>query len=231
MHILLVEDDAKLGYMIQYKLTSAGHRTEWARTSEEAELFFSTTEFDLYILDWMLPGKTGLELCRQQRGLNDNTAILMLTARGEIEDRVSGLLTGADDYMIKPFAFEELLARITSLDRRKQTRGYTLKYAVSGLRLNPDTQEAEREGVPLTLTKREFQLLEFFARHPNVVLSRERILNSVWGSEANVTLNAVDAVIKLLRKKVDDPFSVKLIRSVHGRGYRLADNGADHDDT
>ncbi len=230
MHILLVEDDAKLGYMIQYKLTSAGHRTEWARNSEEAELFFFTTEFDLYILDWMLPGKTGLELCRQQRGLNDNTAILMLTARGEIEDRVSGLLTGADDYMIKPFAFEELLARITSLDRRKQTRGYTSKYTVSGLRLSPDTQEAEREGVPLTLTKREFQLLEFFARHPNVVLSRERILNSVWGSEANVTLNAVDAVIKLLRKKVDDPFSVKLIRSVHGRGYRLAENGADPDD-
>ncbi|WP_449602110.1 response regulator transcription factor [Paenibacillus sp. Marseille-Q9583] len=231
MHILLVEDDAKLGYMIQHKLKLAGHLTQWARNSEEAELLFSTAEFDLYILDWMLPGKTGLELCRQQRSLNDNTAILMLTARGEIEDRVSGLLTGADDYMIKPFAFEELLARITSLDRRKQTRGYTTKYEVNGLRLNPDTQEAERDGVPLTLTKREFQLLEFLVRHPNAVLSRERILNYVWGNEADVTLNAVDAVIKLLRKKVDEPFSVRLIRSVHGRGYRLIDNGVDHDDT
>ncbi|OKP85054.1 MULTISPECIES: response regulator transcription factor [Paenibacillus] len=231
MRILLVEDDTKLGYMIQYKLQLAGHLAEWARNSDEAELFFSSAEFDLYILDWMLPGKTGLELCRQQRRLNDNTAILMLTARGEIEDRVSGLLTGADDYMIKPFAFEELLARITSLDRRKQTQGYVNQYTVSGLRLNPATQEAERAGVTFTLTNREFQLLEFFARHPNEVLSRERILNYVWGNNADVTLNAVDAVIKLLRKKVDDPFPVKLIRSVHGRGYRLVDTGAVHDDT
>ncbi|KWX83231.1 regulator [Paenibacillus riograndensis] len=230
MRILLVEDDTKLGYMIKYKLQLAGHFTEWARNSDEAEQFFSTAEFDLYILDWMLPGKTGLELCSQQRRHNDNTAILMLTARGEVEDRVSGLLTGADDYMIKPFAFEELLARITSLDRRKQTRGYVDTYAVGGLRLSPASQEAERAGISFLLTNREFPLLGFVARHPGEVLSRERILNYVWGNDADVTLNAVDAVIKLLRKKVDDPFPLKLIRSVHGRGYRLVDTGAEHDD-
>ncbi|ETT33618.1 MULTISPECIES: response regulator transcription factor [unclassified Paenibacillus] len=231
MRILLVEDDSKLGYMIQYKLKQAGHLSEWVQHSDEAETWFAAGEFDLYILDWMLPGKTGLELCRQQRTRNDNTPILMLTARGEIEDRVNGLLTGADDYVVKPFAFEELLARITALDRRKQVQGTMNKLAVGGLLLTPDTQEAERDGVSFTLTRREFQLLEYFVRHPGTVLSRERILSYVWGNEADVTLNAVDAVIRLLRKKVDDPFPVKLIKSVHGRGYRLINPGAEPDDT
>lgn len=231
MRILLVEDDVKLGYMIQYKLKQAGHLAEWAQHSEEADSWFAAAEFDLYILDWMLPGKTGLELCRQQRMRSDITPILMLTARGEIEDRVNGLLTGADDYLIKPFAFEELLARITALDRRKQTRREMNTIAVSGLLLTPDTQEAQREGVSISLTRREFQLLEYLVRHPGTVLSRDRILNYVWGNDADVTLNAVDAVIRLLRKKVDDPFPVKLIKNVHGRGYRLMDNGDEPDDT
>jgi DNA-binding response OmpR family regulator len=231
MHILLVEDDAKLGFMIQYKLNSEGHQTEWAHNSEEAEMYFAGDTFDLYILDWMLPGETGLELCRKRRGKQDNTAILMLTARDAIEDRVNGLLMGADDYLVKPFAFEELFARITALDRRKQTNGYEKDCSVSGVTINPHTQEMVREGVQIYLTKREFQLMEFFIRHSNKVLSRERILNNVWGSHANVTLNTVDAMVKLLRKKIDDPFSVKLLISVHGRGYRLLDIEADHDDS
>lgn len=231
MRILLIEDDAKLGFMIQYKLNLEGHQAEWVQNSEEAEMFFMEDVFDLYIMDWMLPGKTGLELCKERREKHDTTAILMLTARDAIEDRVNGLLTGADDYLVKPFAFEELFARITALDRRKQTNGYEEECSVSGLTINPHTQETMRDGQQIYLTKREFQLLTLFLRHPNEVLSRERILNNVWGSLADVTLNVVDATVKLLRKKIDDPFLDKILLTVHGRGYRLVDTGVKHDDT
>ena len=201
MRILLVEDDAKLGFMIQYKLNHAGHETEWAHNAEEAEAFFAEGSFDIYLFDWMLPGKTGLELCKERRQQKDTTAILMLTAKDAVEDRVSGLLTGADDYLVKPFAFEELFARLTALDRRKPVLGYDDIYRFAGLTLNPLTHEATRDKVNIYLTNREFQLLAYFLRHPDVVLSREQILAHVWGSRANVTLNAVDATIKLLRQK------------------------------
>ncbi|WP_314590042.1 response regulator transcription factor [Paenibacillus terrigena] len=230
MRILLVEDDAKLGFMIQYKLGSEGHQVDWAQTAEEAEVFHDTGDYDLYILDWMLPGKSGLDLCKAWREGQDNAAILMLTARDAIQDRVNGLIQGADDYLIKPFAFEELFARIFALDRRKQSSGYHEAYSISGLTLDLRTQEVVRDGVTIYLTKRELDLLAYMMRHPGEVLSRERILNYVWGSGAEVTLNAVDATIKLLRRKIDEPFDFKLVQSIHGRGYRLVDMGADGHD-
>ncbi|TBL76652.1 response regulator transcription factor [Paenibacillus thalictri] len=224
MRILLVEDDARLGFMIQYKLAAGGYQVDWAQNSEEAEDFLAAGTFDLYILDWMLPGKTGLELCKQRRERQDKTAILMLTARDAVEDRVNGLMQGADDYLVKPFAFEELFARIIALDRRKQSAGYEPIYTLGDLSLNPLTQEVIRGGAPIQLTKRELQLLTYLMRHPGEILSRERILNYVWGSSADVTSNAVDAIVKLLRKKLDDPFDVKMLHNVHGQGYRLTDS-------
>lgn len=230
MRILLVEDDAKLGFMIQYKLGSEGHQADWAQNEEEAEAFLSTGGYDIYILDWMLPGKSGLDLCKEWRDRQDKTAILMLTARDAIQDRVNGLIQGADDYLIKPFAFEELFARLFALDRRKQANGYDEAYSLRELTLNPVTQEVVRDGIPIYLTKRELHLLAYMMRHPGEVLSRERILNSVWGSGTEVTLNAVDATVKLLRRKIDEPFDFKMVQSVHGRGYRLVGKGEDGND-
>ncbi|WP_040950257.1 response regulator transcription factor [Gorillibacterium massiliense] len=230
MRILLVEDDDKLGFMIQYKLGQVGHQVDWAQMAEDAEDFRGAEGYDLYILDWMLPGKTGLDLCKEWRDQQDKTAILMLTARDAVQDRVNGLLQGADDYLVKPFAFEELFARIFALDRRKQTNGYEEAYSLGDLTLNPLTQEVARGGMSIYLTKRELQLLAFMMRHPEEVLSRERILTHVWGSGTEVTLNAVDATVKLLRKKIDDPFDFKMVQSVHGRGYRLTDKGEDDHD-
>lgn len=146
----------------------------------------------------------------------------MLTARDAIDDRVTGLTRGADDYLVKPFAFEELFARIHALSRRipvAQNQEQSCEYA--GIRLNRQSHEVWRDEKLLNLTKKEFQLLEFFLRHPEKVLTREQIINYVWGLDAMITPNAVDAAIKLLRKKVDDGFAQKLIHNVRGVGYRL----------
>ncbi|KQL43517.1 regulator [Brevibacillus choshinensis] len=222
MHILLVEDDPKLGPLIQYKLNQGYHTVEWVADPELVMDYLQQAHYDLYILDWMMPKKSGLMLCEEIRASNDQTPILMLTARDAIDDRVTGLTRGADDYLIKPFAFEELFARIHALTRRIPVainQEKTCEYA--GITLDRQTHEVYREGQLLTLTKKEFQLLEFFLRNAEKVLTREQILNYVWGLDATITPNAVDAAIKLLRKKVDDGFPNKLIHNVRGIGYRL----------
>ncbi|MED4910429.1 response regulator transcription factor [Brevibacillus centrosporus] len=222
MHILLVEDDPKLGPLIQYKLSQDYHTVEWVADAELAMEYLRQTHYDLYILDWMMPQKSGLVLCEEIRASHDWTPILMLTARDAIDDRVTGLTRGADDYLVKPFAFEELFARIHALSRRipvAQNQEQSCEYA--GIRLNRQSHEVWRDEKLLNLTKKEFQLLEFFLRHPEKVLTREQIINYVWGLDAMITPNAVDAAIKLLRKKVDDGFAQKLIHNVRGVGYRL----------
>lgn len=222
MHILLVEDDPKLGPLLQYKLNQEYHTVTWVSESELAMEYVQESHYDLYILDWMMPKKSGLMLCEEIRASNDQTPILMLTARDAIDDRVTGLTRGADDYLIKPFAFEELFARIHALTRRIPVainQEQTCQYA--GITLDWQTHEVYREGQLLTLTKKEFQLLDFFLRHAEKVLTRDQIVNYVWGLDATITRNAVDAAIKLLRKKVDDGFSHKLIHNVRGVGYRL----------
>ncbi|GED30541.1 response regulator transcription factor [Brevibacillus centrosporus] len=222
MHILLVEDDPKLGPLIQYKLSQDYHTVEWVADAELAMEYLRQTHYDLYILDWMMPKKSGLVLCEEIRASHDWTPILMLTARDAIDDRVTGLTRGADDYLVKPFAFEELFARIHALSRRipvAQNQEQSCEYA--GIRLYRQSHEVWRDEKLLNLTKKEFQLLEFFLRHPEKVLTREQIINYVWGLDAMITPNAVDAAIKLLRKKVDDGFAQKLIHNVRGVGYRL----------
>ncbi len=222
MHILIVEDDPKLGPLLQYKLEQEYHTVEWVSDPELVFDYLRQAKYDLYILDWMMPKKSGIALCEEIRARNDRTPILMLTARDAIADRVKGLNCGADDYLVKPFAFEELFARIHALARRNPADFFQEQtYEYDGLLLDLQTHEVYRDGKLLALTKREFQLLEFFMRHPEKVLTREQIINHVWGLDAAITPNAVDATIKLLRKKVDDGFPHKLIHSVRGVGYRL----------
>jgi DNA-binding response OmpR family regulator len=220
MNILLVEDDLKLGPLIEYKLKKEFHTTDWVTDAQTAESYFSLGHYDVYIFDWMLPDGTGIELCQILRKKNDNTPILILTAKDAVTDRVNGLKHGADDYLIKPFAFEELTARIEALGRRKDTswNDGMLQFGELNLRLN--THKVIRGGVPIHLSRREFQLLGYLMKHPKQILSREQIMNAVWGL-AEVTPNTVDATIKQLRKKVDAPYSDKYLHSYRGIGYSI----------
>jgi DNA-binding response OmpR family regulator len=220
MKILLVEDDERLGPLIEYMLRQQFHTTDWVTDVETAESYISHGQYDIFVLDWMLPDRTGLELCELLRKQNDNTPILMLTAKDAVADRVNGLKHGADDYLIKPFAFEELAARIEALNRRKDTnwKDDTLQFGEMTLIMN--THKVTRGDDAIQLTRREFQLLEYLMNRPGQIFSREQIMNGVWGT-ADVTPNTVDATIKLLRKKVDAPYSEKYIRSYRGIGYSI----------
>jgi DNA-binding response OmpR family regulator len=222
MNILLVEDDPKLGRLIQFKLNKEGFRVEWALDADAADIFIQRDKFDIFLFDWMMPKKNGIKLCKELRAARNLTPILILTAKDAVSDRVIGLNAGADDYLVKPFAFEELIARLQALHRRSETNwnGELLDLGET-LQIRKSTMEVVRSGAPLTLTRKEFQLLVFMAEHLGQVLSREQLQNRVWGMDADITLNAVDATIKLLRKKVDDPFQDKMIQSVRGMGYRL----------
>jgi DNA-binding response OmpR family regulator len=221
MRILLVEDDRKLGQLLQYKLKKRYHRTEWVIDGREAIEMIDQKQYALYILDWMITSVSGVDLCRIIRSKNDKTPILMLTARDAVSDRVEGLMAGADDYLVKPFDFDELFARIYALGRRNETEWHDEIRRIGDVALNMRTLEVVRNGIKVVLTKREFQLLSYMMSNAGYVLSREQILNQVWGIDAEVTLNAVDASIKLLRKKVGDSRLPKLIQSVRGLGYRM----------
>lgn len=220
MKILLVEDDETLGPLIEYKLKKAYHTADWVTDAETAMSYISMGQYDVYVFDWMLPGISGIELCERLRRQRDYTPILMLTARDAVEDRVKGLKHGADDYLIKPFATEELIARIEALGRRKQAKWLDDTLIVGDLVLNKHTLTVTREGVPLDLTRKEFQLLAYLMEHQGQILSREQILDHVWGY-AEVTPNTVDVTIKLLRKKVDAPYQEKYIHSHRGLGYSI----------
>jgi DNA-binding response OmpR family regulator len=178
-------------------------------------------EFDAIILDVMLPGRDGIDVCRtlRQRGLR--TPILMLTARDAVEDRVRGLDSGADDYLVKPFAFTELVARLRALMRREAAvLGSILQ--VEDLRFDTTTREVSRQDVTLELTSKECGLLEYMMRHPNRVLTRTMIAEHVWNYEFDNATNVIDVHIRNLRRKIDDPFPIKLIETVRGAGYRIS---------
>jgi DNA-binding response OmpR family regulator len=220
MKILLVEDDERLGSLIEYKLRKQFHTTDWVTDVETAESYISDGLYDIYVLDWMLPDRTGVELCELLRKQNDNTPILMLTAKDAVADRVNGLKHGADDYLIKPFAFEELTARIEALNRRKDMNWNDDTLQFGELTLIMNTHKVTRGEETIQLTRREFQLLGYLMNRPGQIFSREQIMNGVWGT-ADVTPNTVDATIKLLRKKIDAPYSEKYICSYRGIGYSI----------
>ncbi|MDD2801297.1 MAG: response regulator transcription factor [Methylococcales bacterium] len=224
MRVLLVEDDQRIVDFVQRGLKAEGYIVETANNGKDAIALGTEGKFQAIVLDLGLPDLNGRQICERLRGNGVDTPILMLTARDSVQDKVSGLRSGADDYMTKPFAFEELLARIEALMRRrggeiKQPEAKELQLA--DLVLNGETHEVKRGNTIIDLTPKEFTLLECFMRTPGKVLSRTRILEQVWGYSADPLTNVVDVYIRQLRRKIDDDFELKLLKTVRGFGYKL----------
>lgn len=220
MRVLLVEDEAKIADFIRKGLTEHGYAVDVAYDGEEALDWPSVADFDVIVLDVMLPIRDGLEVCRMLRQRGVRTPVLMLTAKDAVEDRVLGLDSGADDYLVKPFAFAELLARLRALARRQPAvLGSVLQLA--DLVLDTATRQVSRSGTALELTTKEYAILEYLMRHPNQVLTRTMIAEHVWNYDFDNASNVIDVHIRNLRRKVDDPFPAKLIQTVRGVGYRI----------
>lgn len=222
MHILVVEDERKMALLLRRVLMEDRHVVDVTHDGATGlDLAISNT-YDLITLDLMLPVFDGLEICRQVRAEQITTPILMLTARGSIEDRVTGLNIGADDYLIKPFAMEEFLARVNALLRRREQRiDTTMELRVADLTLNLVRHEAHRENRIIDLTAKEFALLEYLMRHPGQVLTRTQIIDRVWRYDLDTLSNVVDIYIHYIRDKVDHGFSKALIKTVRGIGYKI----------
>jgi DNA-binding response OmpR family regulator len=220
MRILVIEDNHRLNNSLAASLAHEGYSVDSAYDGQEGQDFAELTAYDLIILDIMLPQKDGLEVCRDLRRRRNHTPILLLTARDSVDDRVQGLDCGADDYLVKPFAMRELLARLRALLRRQQPykEGYL---AMGELVLDPMTHTVEREGQPIELTPKEFALLEYLLYHPNQVVTREMIEQHIWNYDFECESNVIDVYVRRLRRKIDDPFTVKLLTTVRGVGYRL----------
>jgi DNA-binding response OmpR family regulator len=220
--VLLVEDDASLARSIVDGLTEEGFAVGHAADGDAAVRALRAGDWDLVILDWWLPGTDGLEVLEGHRREGGNTPVLFLTARDAVSDRVRGLDEGADDYLCKPFAFDELLARARALIRRgRPVDLLTLSYR--DVRVDVAAQKAERAGRPLNLTAKELALLVFFLRHPDEVLSRTRIYGHVWGEDYDFISNTLDVHVKELRRALESRGS-RLIQTVRGRGYLLGDS-------
>jgi DNA-binding response OmpR family regulator len=220
MRVLLIEDDRKAARLLSKGLQEEGFVVDVASTGEDGEEQAALNEYDVVILDWLLPGRDGLAVCRALRASGNSTPILMLTARDSVADRVSGLGTGADDYLTKPFALDELLARIQALLRRSRSV-QPVVLRVADLTLDPVTRRVSRGSVVVTLTPKEYAILEVLMRNVGQVVSRTRLAERVWDEASEVLDNLVDAHVSHLRKKVDREASVPLIHTVRGVGYRL----------
>ena len=218
MRILFVEDDQGLGKAVSQALTEDGHAVDWSVHGQEGEDFALLEPYDLLVLDWMLPGRSGLEICRRFRAEGRDAPVLLLTARDAVEDRVSGLDSGADDYLVKPFALQELLARVRALLRRREGMSRDPILRARGVALDPSRHEVTSEGETVALTKKEYQLLECFLRHPGQLLNREQIAAHIWDFDYSATSNVVDVYVRGLRRKLGDD---NLIRTVRGAGYQL----------
>ena len=202
-------------------LEHEGYSVDTAYDGQEGQDFAELTPYDLIILDILLPVKDGLEVCRQLRLRRIHTPILLLTARDSVDDRVQGLDCGADDYLVKPFALRELLARLRALLRRQQPFT-TSQLEMGSLIVDSATHSVEREGRPIELTPKEYALLEFLMYHPNQVVTRDLIEQHIWNYDFECNSNVIDVYVRRLRRKIDDPFEAKLLTTVRGIGYRLA---------
>ena len=219
--ILVAEDDNAVRESLERALRLEGYQVLVSSNGEQALEIASVTPPDLYILDVMMPILDGLSVCRTLRRQGDKTPILILTARHQVSDRVSGLDAGADDYLAKPFVLDELLARIRALLRRNASDTKSKSYVVSNLVLNIETRQVLREGRELDLTKTEFDLLELLMRNENVVLTREMIYDEIWGFDFETNSKSLDVYVGYLRRKVDNDPSQKLIHTIRGIGYCL----------
>ncbi|MCL4338314.1 response regulator transcription factor [Patescibacteria group bacterium] len=221
MRILVIEDEAKLNLVIKKGLQQKGYAVDSAFNGKEGELFAENDSYDLIVLDVMLPEKDGLTLCKSLRSNGIHTPVLFLTAKDTLEDKIAGLDSGGDDYIIKPFEFSELLARVRALLRRpRETLPPVLKSG--NLVLDTRTQTVKIDGKEIKLTLREFRLLEYLLRNKNIALEREQILDHVWDMSYDSFSNAVDVHIKNLRKKLKSEYAKKL-ETVRGIGYKLKD--------
>jgi two-component system, OmpR family, response regulator len=220
MRVLVVEDELKLAKLVRQGLREAGLLADVAVTGEDALWMAPANAYDVVVLDLNLPGIDGFETCRRLRAEGVRVPILMLTARDGVADRVTGLDTGADDYLVKPFDFDELLARLRALARRGPAdRKAVLE--VAGLVLDPASREVRRGDTPIELSTKEFQLLEVFMRHPGEVLSRYDLIEGAWDMEYENRSNVVDVYVRYLREKIDRPFGIDSLETVRGAGYRL----------
>ncbi len=220
MRILVVEDERDLNRVISKRLESEGYSVDRCFDGEEALDFIDVGEFDAIIMDIMMPRINGIEVLKQMRSRNNTTPVLLLTARDGIGDRVNGLDAGADDYLIKPFAFEELLARIRVMTR-KASGNSTNVFSAADLTMDLNSHTVVRGDVNINLSAKEFEILEYLLRNKGIVLSREKIENHVWDFDYSGGTNVVDVYIRYLRKKIDDNFEPKLIHTVRGCGYVL----------
>jgi DNA-binding response OmpR family regulator len=220
MRILIVEDDRKLANQLKKGMEEQSHSVSVAFDGIEGLESARQGEFDVLVLDVMLPGLDGFSIVRRIRAAKDGTPILLLTARDTAEDVIAGLDAGADDYLTKPFSFKILLARLRALSRRRIVNPETALKA-GDLMLNPSTRQVERAGEPIPLTKTEFALLETLLRHAGRVMTRPRMIETVWGNEREIESNTLDVFIRQLRTKVDPSGSRKLIHTVRGIGYVL----------
>jgi len=220
MRVLVVEDERRLAGIIKRGLLEEGYSVDTAHDGEEAQYMAETTPYDLIVLDVMLPKKDGNAVCQELRAKKVNTPILMLTAKDSIEDRVRGLDSGADDYLIKPFAFNELVARVRALLRREALIKIP-KLQVRDLVMDTLTREAWRGQRKVELTTKEYSILEYFMRHPNVVITRTMLEEHAWDYEFDGMSNIIDVYVRRLRLKIDEESQESLIQTVRGAGYRL----------
>ena len=224
MRVLVVEDDVKMAALLCRGLREEGHAPDMAGEGENALWMAQAHDYDAIVLDVMLPGIDGFETCRRLRAADLWTPVLMLTARDAVEDRVAGLDRGADDYLVKPFSFSELLARLRALVRRGPAERPPV-LEVGDLSLDPATREVHRGETEIALTSKEFALLELFMRRPEEVLSRLQLLEHAWDFDYENRSNVIDVYIGYLRAKIDRPFGVRSVETVRGAGYRLRGDG------
>lgn len=221
MRILLIEDDPRIASFIERGLKAEGHQIQHLNDGQYAVETVISYEPDLLILDRMLPHCDGLTICQQIRSAGIDVRILMLSALGDVDERVKGLRTGADDYLAKPFHFEELLARLDALQRRNSESSPLPTLQVADLVLCLPTMQVTRDNQPIELTAKELSILELLMNKPGHIFSRERILANVWGMHQDPLTNVVDVYMRRLRKKIDDPFTAPLLKTKRGMGYYL----------
>ncbi|WP_078409436.1 response regulator transcription factor [Priestia abyssalis] len=222
MNILLAEDDLQLGELIGFMLKKkGGYKVDWVMEGEDAYDYAVASHYDILILDWMMPNGDGVDVCRRLRKEGYSGAILMLTAKDSVEDRIAGLDSGADDYLVKPFEIDELLARLRALSRRNYAPIVEEEVRIHDMMLNRTSQTVCQGEETIQLSPREFQLLDLLIQNKGQVLPRETILDRVWGYDADVSIKTIDATVKLLRKKLDVIGKQEWIQSIRGVGYKF----------
>lgn len=223
MHILLIEDDVRAATYLIKGLGECGHVIDHAENGDDGLHLALSGQYDVIVVDRMLPRRDGLTIIRMLRADNNNTPVLVLSALGEVDDRVTGLHAGGDDYLVKPYAFSELLARLEALTRRYQPTGVEQKLHLADLLIDLHKQCAYRADKPIRLQPREYRLLEFLMRHANQVVTRTMLLENVWDFHFDPQTNVIDVQISRLRSKIDKGFNPPLLHTVRGAGYKLSE--------